>query len=160
MLVQSMHKCLPALHNHSFFTLSYCFKLVSISLSTNELTFHIITHKPMVVYTFNHGRNTKLTSQPAIAHYPHRHSFHWASAWRFPRGGRGLAWRNGKNQMGRVLIPVPKGLPLFGLLFSLNHALPHHTLASMASTISATKLMAFEFGVKPNSCNFTPSRGA
>jgi len=70
-------------------------------------------------------------------------------AWRFPRGGRGLAWRNGKNQMGRVLIPRPKGLPLFGLLFSLNHALPHHTLASMASTISATKLMAFSLGSSP-----------
>ncbi|WVY98261.1 hypothetical protein V8G54_030412 [Vigna mungo] len=70
-------------------------------------------------------------------------------AWAFPRGGGGLAWRNGKNQMGRVPIPGPKGVPLFGLLFSLNHALPHRTLASIASAISATKLMAFSLGSSP-----------
>ncbi|KAK7279753.1 hypothetical protein RJT34_24810 [Clitoria ternatea] len=65
-------------------------------------------------------------------------------AWAFPRGG--VAWRNGKNQMGRVPIPGPKGLPIFGILFNLNHGLPHRTLASMASTLAATKLMAFSLG--------------
>jgi len=70
-------------------------------------------------------------------------------AWGFARGGGGLAWRNGKNQMGRVPIPGPKGVPFFGLLFSLNHALPHRTLTSMASTLSATKLMAFSLGSSP-----------
>ncbi|BAT94374.1 hypothetical protein LR48_Vigan02g197000 [Vigna angularis] len=70
-------------------------------------------------------------------------------AWAFPRGGGGLAWRNGKNQMGRVPVPGPKGVPFFGLLFSLNHALPHRTLASIASALSATKLMAFSLGSSP-----------
>jgi len=51
--------------------------------------------------------------------------------------------------MGRVPITRPKGLPLFGLLFSLNHALPHHTLASMASTLPPTKLMVFSLGLSP-----------
>ncbi|RDX73660.1 Cytochrome P450 78A7, partial [Mucuna pruriens] len=70
-------------------------------------------------------------------------------AWAFPRGGGGTAWRNGRNQMGRVPIPGPNGLPIFGLLFSLNHGLPHRTLASMASTLTATKLMAFSLGSTP-----------
>ncbi|KAK7391182.1 hypothetical protein VNO78_19594 [Psophocarpus tetragonolobus] len=69
-------------------------------------------------------------------------------AWAFPRGG-GVAWRNGRNQMGQVPIPGPKGVPLFGLLFSLNHGLPHRTLASIASTLTATKLMAFSLGSTP-----------
>ncbi|XP_061345135.1 cytochrome P450 78A7 [Gastrolobium bilobum] len=71
-------------------------------------------------------------------------------AWAFSRGGGGgVAWRNGRNQMGQVPIPGPKGLPIFGILFSLSHGLPHRTLASMASTLSATKLMAFSLGSTP-----------
>ncbi|KAK7343786.1 hypothetical protein VNO77_12818 [Canavalia gladiata] len=70
-------------------------------------------------------------------------------AWAFPRGGGGAAWRNGRNQMGRVPIPGPNGLPIFGILFNLSHGLPHRTLASMASTLTATKLMAFSLGSTP-----------
>ncbi|XP_015942403.1 cytochrome P450 78A7 [Arachis duranensis] len=65
----------------------------------------------------------------------------------FPMGG--VAWRNGRNQMGPVPIPGPKGFPIFGILFSLNHGLPHRTLASIASTLSATQLMAFSLGSTP-----------
>ncbi|KAJ1424941.1 Cytochrome P450 [Sesbania bispinosa] len=65
-----------------------------------------------------------------------------------PRGG-GIAWRNGRNQMGKVPIPGPRGFPIFGILFTLTQGLPHHTLASMASTFSATKLMAFSLGSTP-----------
>ncbi|TKY51484.1 cytochrome P450 family 78 protein [Spatholobus suberectus] len=67
-------------------------------------------------------------------------------AWAFPRG---VAWRNGRNQMGQVPIPGPKGVPIFGILFSLNRGLPHRTLASMASTLTATKLMRFSLGSTP-----------
>ncbi|MED6118221.1 hypothetical protein PIB30_000848 [Stylosanthes scabra] len=61
----------------------------------------------------------------------------------------GVAWRNGRNQMGPVPIPGPKGFPVFGILFHLNHGLPHRTLASIASTLSATQLMAFSLGSTP-----------
>ncbi|PQQ02792.1 cytochrome P450 78A7 [Prunus yedoensis var. nudiflora] len=67
--------------------------------------------------------------------------------WAFSRGG--IAWKNGRNQMGRVSIPGPRGLPLFGSLFSLSHGLPHRTLACMASSHAATKLMAFSLGSTP-----------
>ncbi|KAL2324688.1 hypothetical protein Fmac_023746 [Flemingia macrophylla] len=73
-------------------------------------------------------------------------------AWAFQRGGGGgggVAWRNRRNEMGQVPIPGPKGVPVFGLLFSLNHGQPHRTLASMASTLTATKLMAFSLGSTP-----------
>ncbi|XP_020231640.1 cytochrome P450 78A7 [Cajanus cajan] len=72
-------------------------------------------------------------------------------AWAFPRGGGGVAWKNGRNQMGQLAIPGPKGVPIFGLLFSLSlsHGLPHRTLASMASSLTATKLMAFSLGSTP-----------
>ncbi|XP_027364691.1 cytochrome P450 78A7 [Abrus precatorius] len=69
--------------------------------------------------------------------------------WAFPRGGGGVAWRNGRNQMGKVPIPGPNGVPILGILLNLNHGLPHRTLASMASTLTATKLMAFSLGSTP-----------
>lgn len=71
--------------------------------------------------------------------------------WAIPKGGGGggLAWRNGRNQMGEIPIPGPKGLPIFGMLFNLGHGLPHRTLASVASTLSATKLMAFSLVSTP-----------
>ncbi|KAK7270395.1 hypothetical protein RIF29_23495 [Crotalaria pallida] len=65
----------------------------------------------------------------------------------FPRGG--VAWSKGKNQMGHVSIPGPKGVPIFGSLFSLSHGLPHRTLSSMASTPSSKQLMAFSLGSTP-----------
>ncbi|KAI4352803.1 hypothetical protein L6164_007021 [Bauhinia variegata] len=69
-------------------------------------------------------------------------------AWTFSYGGP--AWKNGRNQMGRVPIPGPRGLPLFGSLFSLSHGLAHRTLASKASSTPATKqLMAFSLGSTP-----------
>ncbi|KAB1219796.1 Cytochrome P450 78A7 [Morella rubra] len=64
--------------------------------------------------------------------------------WALSRGGR--AWTNGRNQMGMVPIPGPRGLPILGSLFSLSHGLAHRTLARMASSHSATQLMAFSLG--------------
>ncbi|KAB1224234.1 Cytochrome P450 78A7 [Morella rubra] len=67
--------------------------------------------------------------------------------WAFSKGGR--AWKNGRNQMGMVPIPGPRGLPILGSLFSLSHGLAHRTLARMASSHSATQLMAFSLGSTP-----------
>ncbi|XP_047340609.1 cytochrome P450 78A7 [Impatiens glandulifera] len=69
--------------------------------------------------------------------------------WALPRGG--LAWKNGRNQMGQVQIPGPKGLPIFGSLFSLSHGLPHRTLASMAFSrgTRTIQLMALSLGSTP-----------
>lgn len=67
--------------------------------------------------------------------------------WAFSTGGP--AWKNGRNKLGRVSIPGPRGLPIFGSLFSLSHGLAHRTLACMASTHAATQLMAFSLGSTP-----------
>ncbi|XP_043719609.1 cytochrome P450 78A7-like [Telopea speciosissima] len=67
--------------------------------------------------------------------------------WAFTPGGR--AWRYGRNQRGTTSIPGPRGLPLFGSLFHLSRGLAHRSLSSMASTIGATKLMAFSLGSTP-----------
>ncbi|XP_051139844.1 cytochrome P450 78A7-like [Andrographis paniculata] len=72
---------------------------------------------------------------------------HGLIIWAFSAGGP--AWKNGRQQMGRVSIPGPKGLPFFGSLFSLSHGLAHRTLARMASSHSATELMAFSLGSTP-----------
>lgn len=68
-------------------------------------------------------------------------------AWAFSDAGP--AWTNGRNRMGRVRIPGPTGLPIFGSLFSLSHGLAHRTLAAMASHRAATQLMAFSIGSTP-----------
>ena len=68
-------------------------------------------------------------------------------SWAFSSGGG--AWKNGRNQMGRVSIPGPRGIPIFGSLFSLSHGLAHRTLASMAISRAATQLMAFSLGSTP-----------
>ncbi|XWS21841.1 hypothetical protein CRYUN_Cryun30bG0090200 [Craigia yunnanensis] len=67
--------------------------------------------------------------------------------WDFSPGG--LAWKNGRNQIGQVPIPGTRGLPFFGSLFSLSHGLAHSTLSCMASKQAATKLMAFSLGSAP-----------
>ncbi|XP_060171292.1 cytochrome P450 78A7-like [Lycium barbarum] len=64
--------------------------------------------------------------------------------WAFTAGGS--AWKNGLNSMGRVPIPGPKGIPIFGSLFSLSHGLAHRTLAFTASAYGATQVMAFSLG--------------
>ncbi|EEF35286.1 cytochrome P450 78A7 [Ricinus communis] len=69
------------------------------------------------------------------------------STWFVSTGG--LAWKNGRNQMGCVPIPGPRGLPFVGSLFSLSHGLAHRTLFCMASTLSAKQLMAFSLGYTP-----------
>lgn len=69
--------------------------------------------------------------------------------WAFSSGG--IAWKNGRTKLGFVPIPGPKGLPVFGSLFTLRRGLPHCTLASMASTrVGPNKeLMAFSLGSTP-----------
>ncbi|XP_059287494.1 cytochrome P450 78A7-like [Lycium ferocissimum] len=64
--------------------------------------------------------------------------------WAFTAGGS--AWKSGLNSMGRVPIPGPKGLPIFGSLFSLSHGLAHRTLAFTASAYGAAQVMAFSLG--------------
>ncbi|KAJ9560677.1 hypothetical protein OSB04_005837 [Centaurea solstitialis] len=62
----------------------------------------------------------------------------------------GPAWKHGRNHLGCVSIPSPRGLPIFGSLLSLVHGLPHRTLASMAQTSpAATQLMAISVGNTP-----------
>ncbi|XP_028783247.1 cytochrome P450 78A7-like [Neltuma alba] len=65
--------------------------------------------------------------------------------WAFSRGG--LAWKNGRNSRGRVPIPGPRGLPVFGSLFSLSRGLAHRSLAAMAWARDNTQLMAFSLGL-------------
>ncbi|KAI3431923.1 uncharacterized protein J3R85_007800 [Psidium guajava] len=87
-----------------------------------------------------------------LTHLPIEAFFHtqltsiWPS-WAFTPGG--LAWKNGLNRRGKVLIPGPRGLPFFGSLFSLSYGLPHRSLARMAARQAATQLMAFSLGPTP-----------
>ncbi|KAA8530933.1 hypothetical protein F0562_005608 [Nyssa sinensis] len=67
--------------------------------------------------------------------------------WAFAVGG--IAWKNGRNRRGRVSIPGPRGLPVFGSLFTLSRGLAHRSLASMAWRGTATQLMAFSLGSTP-----------
>ncbi|CDP01150.1 unnamed protein product [Coffea canephora] len=67
--------------------------------------------------------------------------------WAFSSGGP--AWRAGRNELGQVPIPGPRGLPIIGSLFNLSHGLAHRTLACMASSHGASQLMAFSLGSTP-----------
>ncbi|OMO55946.1 Cytochrome P450 [Corchorus capsularis] len=68
-------------------------------------------------------------------------------SWAFAVGG--IAWKNGRNNKGTVPIPGPRGLPIFGTLFTLSRGLAHRSLAAMAWTRSNTQLMAFSLGSTP-----------
>ncbi|XP_022773859.1 cytochrome P450 78A7-like [Durio zibethinus] len=68
-------------------------------------------------------------------------------SWAFAVGG--IAWKNGRNQQGRLPIPGPRGVPIFGSLFTLSRGLAHRSLAAMAWTRANTKLMAFSVGSTP-----------
>lgn len=67
--------------------------------------------------------------------------------WAFSRGG--IAWKDGKNRRGRASIPGPRGLPVFGSLFTLSRGLAHRSLAAMAWSRGNTQLMAFSLGSTP-----------
>ncbi|KAF3440463.1 hypothetical protein FNV43_RR18747 [Rhamnella rubrinervis] len=67
--------------------------------------------------------------------------------WVFSIGG--IAWKNGRNQKGRLSISGPRGLPVFGSLFTLSRGLPHRSLASMAWNRANTQLMALSLGSTP-----------
>ncbi|KAG8383445.1 hypothetical protein BUALT_Bualt04G0014000 [Buddleja alternifolia] len=68
--------------------------------------------------------------------------------WAFSPGG--TAWKNGRNKNGAVPIPGPRGLPVFGSLFTLSRrGLAHRSLASIASAMNANHLMAFSLGSTP-----------
>ncbi|XP_075512551.1 cytochrome P450 78A7-like [Primulina tabacum] len=67
--------------------------------------------------------------------------------WAFTPGG--VAWKNGRNRNGAVPIPGPRGLPVFGSLFTLSRGLAHRSLAAMAATHRAKELMAFSLGSTP-----------
>ena len=68
--------------------------------------------------------------------------------WAFASGG--IAWKNGRNQRGPVSIHGPRGLPIFGSLFTLSRGLAHRSLAATAwSRATTTQLMAFSLGSSP-----------
>ncbi|KAH6833694.1 cytochrome P450 [Perilla frutescens var. hirtella] len=67
--------------------------------------------------------------------------------WAFSPGG--TAWKNGRNRLGAVAIPGPRGLPCFGSLLTLTRGLAHRSLASIASAMNANQLMAFSLGRTP-----------
>lgn len=68
----------------------------------------------------------------------------WALA-----GGGGGAWKNGRNRVGRVAIPGPRGIPVFGSLFTLSRGLAHRSLAAMAWSRANIEIMAFSLGSTP-----------
>ncbi|XP_075476001.1 cytochrome P450 78A7-like [Primulina tabacum] len=67
--------------------------------------------------------------------------------WAFTPGG--VAWKNGRNRYGASPITGPRGLPVFGSLFTLSRGLAHRSLAAMASACEAKELMAFSLGSTP-----------
>lgn len=67
--------------------------------------------------------------------------------WAFAPGG--VAWKNRRNRRGLTAIPGPRGLPLFGSLFTLSRGLAHRSLASMAWSRANTQLMALSLGSTP-----------
>ncbi|KAH6805053.1 cytochrome P450 [Perilla frutescens var. frutescens] len=67
--------------------------------------------------------------------------------WAFSQGG--TAWKNGRNNNGAVAIQGPRGLPIFGSLFTLSRGLAHRSLAAMAKAHDAKQLMAFSLGSTP-----------
>ncbi|KAL0461159.1 UNVERIFIED_CONTAM: cytochrome [Sesamum latifolium] len=67
--------------------------------------------------------------------------------WAFSPGG--VAWKNGRNSNGAVAIQGPRGLPIFGSLFTLSRSLAHRSLASMALHYNSKQLMAFSLGSTP-----------
>lgn len=67
--------------------------------------------------------------------------------WAFAIGG--IAWKNGRNQKGPLSIPGPRGLPIFGSLFTLSRGLAHRSLASMTWARANTQLMALSLGSTP-----------
>ncbi|KAK8498021.1 hypothetical protein V6N12_001379 [Hibiscus sabdariffa] len=68
-------------------------------------------------------------------------------SWSFGVGG--IAWKNARNRKGRLPIPGPRGLPVFGSLFTLSRGLAHRSLAAMAWSTANTQLMAFSLGSTP-----------
>lgn len=58
--------------------------------------------------------------------------------WAFPKRRRRCRMEKRKEPNGPGHITGPKGLPLLGLIFSLNHGHPHRTLASMAFSLGST----------------------
>ncbi|KAJ4786929.1 Cytochrome P450 78A11 [Rhynchospora pubera] len=68
-------------------------------------------------------------------------------AWALSSGGP--AWANGRSHRGAIQIPGPRGIPLFGSIFSLARGLPHRTLATLSKSNRATQLMAFSIGSTP-----------
>jgi cytochrome P450 family 78 subfamily A len=62
----------------------------------------------------------------------------------------GPAWAHGRGRLGSTPIKGPRGLPVFGSIFSLSHGLPHRALAAMARAAGARDLMAFSVGDTPS----------
>lgn len=67
--------------------------------------------------------------------------------WAFSTGG--VAWKDGRNRRGPTAISGPRGLPVFGSLFTLSRGLAHRALASMAWGRAETQLMALSLGSTP-----------
>ncbi|KAL5223474.1 hypothetical protein ABZP36_010113 [Zizania latifolia] len=70
-------------------------------------------------------------------------------AWATSPGGP--AWAQGRGRLGATPIVGPRGLPMFGSIFTLSRGLPHRALAAMARAAPprARELMAFSIGETP-----------
>ncbi|KNA07723.1 hypothetical protein SOVF_169250 [Spinacia oleracea] len=68
-------------------------------------------------------------------------------SWSLFSSAGGPAWKNGRNQMGQVPIPGPRGLVVMGSLFTLSHGLAHQRLDCMARALGCKQLMALSLGL-------------
>ncbi|WOL11535.1 hypothetical protein Cni_G20298 [Canna indica] len=68
-------------------------------------------------------------------------------SWTMSPGG--VAWSHGRSRRGHIPIPGPRGLPVFGSLFTLARPLPHRALAALSAASCAKSLMAFSIGSTP-----------
>ncbi|XP_021714744.1 cytochrome P450 78A7-like [Chenopodium quinoa] len=100
------------------------------------------------IITFENIISTNLTSFPFLATLIVLY-FLGLFTWAIFSSPGGPAWKKGRNHMGQVPIPSPKGLPVFGSLFTLSHGLAHQTLAYMAQGFGSKQLMALSLGSTP-----------
>ncbi|TVU30986.1 hypothetical protein EJB05_22647 [Eragrostis curvula] len=75
-------------------------------------------------------------------------------AWAASSGGP--AWAHGRGHRGATPIKGPRGLPVFGSIFTLSRGLPHRALAAMARAAGAQDLMAFSVGDTPAVVSSSP----
>nr|CAB3499707.1 unnamed protein product [Digitaria exilis] len=83
-------------------------------------------------------------------------------AWAASPGGP--AWAHGRGRLGATPLVGPRGLPVFGSIFTLSRGLPHRALDAMSRATAggggahrARELMAFSVGSTPAVVSSSPS---